>query len=69
MPFTEYAKESDADEHAFQMEVADERLRLEAEQKLELMRQRSVGSKEAVLDQWSANLQLLRQEQNKEQFQ
>ena len=42
MPFTEYAKESKADEHAFQMEVAEERLRLEAEQKLELMCQRSV---------------------------
>ena len=69
MPFTEYAKESKADEHAFQMEVAEERLRLEAEQKLDLMRQRSVGSNGAVLDQWSANLQLLRQEQNKEQFQ
>ena len=48
MPFTEYAKESKADEHAFQMEVAEERLRLEAEQKLELMRQRSVWSNGAV---------------------
>ena len=67
MPFTEYAKESKADEHAFQMEVAEERLRLEAEQKLELRRQRSVGSKEAVLDQWSANPN--RQAQSKEQFQ
>ena len=55
MPFTEYAKESEAEEHEFQMEAEEERLR-EAEAVLELRRQRSVISKKAVLDQWSANL-------------